>query len=197
MTVISDRGTLTKQAGSPALKGHEPNSDGACMRNTSQVGEASVAHIMAALAAPGRQILLPFGDSKRYDLVIEEEDGRFFRIQCKTGRVHRGSLRFPTCSHTNVRPGTPARGYRGQVDFFGVYCPAVKKVYLVPVNDVPVGEACLRLTAPENNQRSGIRWARDYELGGVAQLGARVNGIHEVRGSNPLASTCSSVGELF
>ncbi len=27
-------------------------------------------------------------------------------------------------------------------------------------------------------------------LGGVAQLGERVNGIHEVRGSIPLASIC-------
>src|SRR5215208_8271508 len=30
----------------------------------------------------------------------------------------------------------------------------------------------------------------DNSCGGVAQLGERVNGIHEVRGSIPLASTC-------
>jgi hypothetical protein len=32
-------------------------------------------------------------------------------------------------------------------------------------------------------------WFRRTDFGGVAQLGERVNGIHEVRGSIPLAST--------
>jgi hypothetical protein len=32
-------------------------------------------------------------------------------------------------------------------------------------------------------------WFRRRDFGGVAQLGERVNGIHEVRGSIPLAST--------
>ena len=31
-------------------------------------------------------------------------------------------------------------------------------------------------------------WFRRSDFGGVAQLGERVNGIHEVRGSIPLAS---------
>src|SRR5204862_1822836 len=36
--------------------------------------------------------------------------------------------------------------------------------------------------------RRAVFGAREY-AGGVAQLGERVNGIHEVRGSIPLAST--------
>src|SRR5262249_42945558 len=143
-----------------------------------------------ALVRLGKFVLLPFGDSKRYDLVIEEQDGSFRRIQCKTGRIYRGSLWFATCSvDSRSGEGTIRRGYRGEMYFFGVYCPANNKVYLVPVDAVPIGEAVLRLELPKNRQKSRIRWASQYELGAVAQLGARVNGIHEVTGSIPVSST--------
>src|SRR6266550_8613633 len=52
-----------------------------------------------------------------------------------------------------------------------------------------------RLTPPKRPDkmpcsRRAVFGAREYS-GGVAQLGERVNGIHEVRGSIPLASTWS------
>ena len=50
---------------------------------------------------------------------------------------------------------------------------------------------CSRLTvaadSPSREARGVVRGGREYK-GGVAQLGERVNGIHEVRGSIPLAS---------
>lgn len=161
------------------------------MRNTGKTGELSVAQVLAALVKQGKTIPLPFGDHKRYDLVIEEPDGRFLRVQCKTARVYRGAIRFTTCSiDSRSSPGTVVRRtYRGEVELFEVYCPGNDKVYLVPVDDVPIGEAVLRLTVPKNDQQSRIRWAQPYELGAVAQLGARVNGIHEVTGSIPVSST--------
>ena len=53
------------------------------MRNTSRTGEITVARVLSTLVPIGKQVLLSFGDSKRYDLVIEEEAGRFLRVQCK------------------------------------------------------------------------------------------------------------------
>ena len=150
------------------------------MRNTSRVGEVTSSQVLAALIAAGKRVWLPFGDSSRSDLVVEEEDGRLLRVQCKTGRIVRGALYFPTCSfvarsRTGVK--TVRRPYRGEVDFFGVYCPDNGKVYLVSVNDVPTTGAFLRVEAPKNGQRTRINWAAQYEVGGVAQLGARLNGI--------------------
>jgi hypothetical protein len=135
--------------------------------------------------------LLPFADHRRYDLVFEDEKGHFFRVQCKTGWVTNGVLKFATSSvdSRSVKGRTLRKGYRGEIDFFGVYCPQTDKVYLVAVDEVPTIEAFLRLTNPRNNQTSKIRWASDYEIGGVAQLGARLNGIQQVEGSNPFAST--------
>ena len=51
----------------------------------------------------------------------------------------------------------------------------------------------LRLTPPRNAQRACINLADDYEFtGAVAQLGERVAGSHEVRGSSPLSSTSAA-----
>jgi len=50
----------------------------------------------------------------------------------------------------------------------------------------------LRLAPPRNNQRACINLAGDFDfIGAVAQLGERVAGSHEVRGSSPLSSTSS------
>jgi len=37
----------------------------------------------------GFPILLPFGDNRRYDMVVDVS-GSFLRVQCKTASVHRG-----------------------------------------------------------------------------------------------------------
>jgi hypothetical protein len=66
-----------------------------------------------------------------------------------------------------VKPGSGhiRRGYRGDVEYFAVYCPDNGKIYFVPVNDVPDGsKAKLRLRLPKNNQQQGILWAKCYEL---------------------------------
>src|SRR5262245_7012178 len=99
----------------------------------------------------GKFVLLPFGEGRRYDLVIEEDDGRFVLVQCKTGRIRQGAVRFLAYS-LNLLPGDQVsrRPYLGEVEFFGVYCPANGKVYLVPVEDVPQTEASLRLEPPRN-----------------------------------------------
>jgi hypothetical protein len=138
------------------------------MRNTSKVGEISIAQVTAAVVRAGKSILLPFGDHKRYDLVVEENDGRFLRVQCKTGKILKGVLWFPTCSiHPRARTGrkTTRKSYQGQVELFGVFCPDNDKVYLVPVKDVPQNAAFLRIEPPKNNQKKRIRWATDYEVG--------------------------------
>jgi ArsR family transcriptional regulator len=84
--------------------------------------------------------------------------GKLVKVQCKSGRERNGSIVFRTYS---VGRG-PARDYRGEVDVFGVYCHDRKEVYLVPVRDVPLRGASLRLTPPRNGQRSGIRMAAHY-----------------------------------
>lgn len=54
------------------------------------LGELSEASIVLALLRHDLTVLRPYGDSQRYDLVVEQNE-RFFRVQCKTGRLSRGS----------------------------------------------------------------------------------------------------------
>ena len=126
----------------------------------SQIGERTEAAALAALVCAGKQVLLPFGEQRRYDLAYEE-DGRLVKVQCKTGRLHDGIIDFRTMSI--VRGAI--RDYLEDVDFFAVYCHELGNVYLVPVRDVPArSRACLRIDRPRNSQRSRIRWADPYLL---------------------------------
>ena len=125
----------------------------------SQVGERAEAAVLAALACSGKEVLLPFGGQRRYDLAFVE-DGRLWKVQCKAGRERNGVIQFRTYS---VGRG-PCRDYAEDADLFGVYCHERQEVYLVPVSDVPSRGAHLRLKPPLNGQVSGIRWASDYLL---------------------------------
>jgi hypothetical protein len=132
-------------------------------RNSKSVGDITQLQVMAALLKQGKQVLMPFGDNSRYDLVVDQ-NGSFTRVQCKTGRIDRGAVVFSVASSQYHRGGK-RENYRGQVDAFGVFCPENDKVYIIPIDDLPlVREAKLRLTPPRNSQVNGIRWAAKYEV---------------------------------
>jgi hypothetical protein len=126
-------------------------------------GNRTEARILAALLERYDTVLLPYGGNCRYDLAIDD-GGRLLRVQCKTGRIRGGCIVFPTCSSlAHRKPGTyPA--YHDQADFFGVWCPATKTAYLVPVAEVGDSMGSLRIKPTKNRQATGIRWAKDYEL---------------------------------
>jgi PD-(D/E)XK endonuclease len=112
---------------------------------------------------------MPFGENTRYDLVID--DGQALaRVQCKTGRLRNGAVRFAVCSFYghHPHPSDVQRDYHGEVDYFCVHCPETGGVYLVPIEDLPVRrQAALRVDPTRNGQRCKIRSASEYEVGRV------------------------------
>jgi PD-(D/E)XK endonuclease len=133
------------------------------------IGAISQAKIATALLEAGMYLLLPCMRELRYDMVIEDAEGRFLRVQCKTAQLHGGAIWFRPQSLRAAKRGTNwrriAAGYEGEIDCFGVYCPDNGKVYLVPIADVIGHSGCfLRIDPPKNNQQKGIRWAKDYEV---------------------------------
>jgi PD-(D/E)XK endonuclease len=146
------------------------------------IGDRSTLAIMLALSEAGYALYVPFGENTRCDLLIEDGE-RISRVQCKTGRLRKGAVVFPVCStyghHRN--PATARRTYDGQVDYFAVYCPETRLVYLVPIEDVPTrASATLRVAPPRNGQRRLIRSAAAYEL---QPLRAGLRGPSGARGS--------------
>ena len=127
------------------------------------VGRRSEAAIAGELMRRGFEVLQPMSVNSRYDLVVDFGD-HFARIQCKTGRLRKGVVTFSTVStRTNTR-GFYVRDYAGEVEYFGVYSPALDKVYLVPIEECPRGAGSLRVEPCRNAQAQGVRWAADFEL---------------------------------
>lgn len=137
-------------------------------QNPKAVGERSEAIIIAKLVEVGYNVLTPFGDNQRYDLVIEDADGQFWRVQCKTGRSNGEYIEFaPASLYYHTRAGKTTHGsksYHGQIDYFAVYCPETKGVYLIPVDHAGASQMNLRLTPTANKQKKRVRWAKDYEI---------------------------------
>jgi hypothetical protein len=133
------------------------------------VGDRTTLAVIAGLHSAGYDVLLPFGENTRYDLVIDG-GGRLARVQCKTGRLREGAIRFNTCSsyahHSNPRASN--RDYLGQVDFFAVHCSDTGGVYLVPIGDLPTKRtATFRVAPARNSQIRGIRQAAKYRVASV------------------------------
>jgi hypothetical protein len=101
----------------------------------------------------------------RYDLIFESEN-KFYKVQVKSAKYHpdRGTINVQTRS-TNPRTNE-IRTYKGQIDYFGIYCPQLDKCYLIPEEDVPNGgtNILIRINPPKNNQTLKVNWAKDYEI---------------------------------
>jgi len=130
--------------------------------DTKGKGDQTEGIVLAALLCLGKSVLLPFGENHRYDLVVEDGE-RFLRVQCKTGRLRDGVIKFNTASTHGHRGGARV-SYRGQVDLFGVYCPDTGKTYFVPVMDVGAAEGYLRVDPARSGRKKGVKYAADFEM---------------------------------
>ena len=135
-------------------------------RDTNSIGDISEAAIITRLLQLGYVVLTPYGGNQRYDLVIEDTDGQFWRIQCKSARTNEGGtvLSFNTSISNVTGQNRQPRNYRGQCDYFAAYCEELNKVYLIPVDEVGTTKVNLRLVPAKNNQEMYVRWAKDYEI---------------------------------
>ncbi|MBV8068142.1 MAG: hypothetical protein JO113_09195 [Candidatus Eremiobacteraeota bacterium] len=131
------------------------------MRDTKSVGELSELIVALALTRVGYVIAKPLGENARYDLVIDR-DGRLSRVQVKTGRLRNGAILFNTYSSHTHRKGVACRPYTNEIDFFGVYCPELGSVYLIPIADTARLSGTIRVKATKNGQCSQVRWAQPY-----------------------------------
>ena len=103
----------------------------------------------------GYNVLRPVSTLSRYDLVIEDAEGQFWRVQ-----VNFNMISSPCYT------GRRSKGYKGECDYFGVYFEPTDGVYLVPIDEVKNTACTLRLepTFQKGGKRSDTRMAYDYEL---------------------------------
>lgn len=139
---------------------------GRVRRDTNAIGEISESAITTRFLKLGYDVFIPYGRNQRYDLVIENAEGKFWRIQCKTARLEDNGtvVAFHTSSNNVALKNKRRHHYRGQCDYFAAYCEDINQVYLVPVDQVGITKVNLRLVPSKNNQEKNVRWAKDYEL---------------------------------
>lgn len=134
------------------------------MKDTTRRGDLTELEVMTALARQGKMLLRPVSSATRYDVLIDNEDGTFTRVQCKTGRLRNGRIEFSAYSVSghNIRPNR----YHGQIDAFGVHCPETGATYLVPMDALGSvgGTPYLRVTPAKNGQKRRVRLACDYVI---------------------------------
>lgn len=131
-------------------------------RDTKRIGDISEARVLLALTEAGYRVSKPFGENCRYDLVADDGE-RLLRIQVKTGRLRGGVIAF-NCYSSHAHRGGKMRPYFGQIEFLAVYCPQLKKVYLLPEEELTASVAHLRVSPTRNNMEKTIRWAHRFEL---------------------------------
>jgi hypothetical protein len=139
--------------------------------STNQKGAIAEAEISRAAAWAGMDVYRPLFEHGRADLVLDTARG-LLRVQCKWGQLSDGVVQ--ACLSTSRF--TPSNGYvrttygADEIDAVAVYCAGLDKCYLLPVALI-AGQTYinLRVDPSKNNQRLGLKWARDYELGAIAQ----------------------------
>ncbi len=134
--------------------------EGFTVKDTHGVGNIAEIEVTRSLIRAGYIVSHPFGEGCKYDLVADKGD-KLLRVQVKTGSLKEGAVRSKC--FTVARSGENV-SYKDFVDAYGIYCADTDKTYLVPVEDAPTMELSLRVLATKNNQSTGVRWAKDYEI---------------------------------
>lgn len=135
-------------------------------RDPNQIGAISEAIITTRFIKLGYIVSIPYGGNQRYDLLVENDDGKFWRMQCKTARMENSGavLSFNTSIRNVTGKNRQPRDYRGQCDFFAVCYPKLDQVYLVPVDQVGTTIGRLRLIPATGKEKAPVLWAKDFEL---------------------------------
>lgn len=130
--------------------------------NTKQVGDETEATYLSALIAGGYSVAIPFGDNDRYDLLVDT-GAELLRVQCKTGWMEDGCIRFKTHSKTTVDGEVTLTGYDGEVDVFAVRCKDDGALYWVPQEEASTRNTYLRVDDPEIDHPA-VRLADEYRF---------------------------------
>ncbi|MFH1046749.1 MAG: group I intron-associated PD-(D/E)XK endonuclease [Patescibacteria group bacterium] len=129
------------------------------MTNKKRCGDVAELQVASHLTKEGWQVLFPYGEYCRYDIVAEKH-GRFIKVQVKYVTPKNGTLTINCKSSNNwsVKPYT-----KEEIDCIVAYDSLSEEIYFIDVKDIKKSELRLRLGPTRNNQKVGVRLADDYK----------------------------------
>lgn len=133
--------------------------------NTKQVGNLTELQCAARLYELGCAVSIPFGNSEKYDLIIDIND-KLYKVQCKHSSEYfddNGELEYikfkTTWQSHNKNSWTQYKYQENEIDFFATFYNS--ECYLIPWSECST-EKRLRLKPPKNKQTKGVSFLSDY-----------------------------------
>ncbi|MBI5144170.1 MAG: hypothetical protein HZA30_03790 [Candidatus Omnitrophica bacterium] len=114
--------------------------------------------VASKLLKMGWNVLFPFGENNRYDLVAEK-NSKFVKVQVKYVTPRKGVLDVNCRSSNNwsIDKYTPR-----QVDFIAAYDSKNNGVYFIPSEKFNATRIKLRVKPTKNKQELNIKYAKDF-----------------------------------
>jgi len=129
------------------------------MIKSKQIAREAELRFAAELTRKGWEIFFPYGEDSPIDILAHKK-GEFMKIQIKATKIKCGAI---ACKLRSTNNWQNKKYKLGEIDVFGFYDYEAKKGYLVPIKEVlNKSEIKLRIDLPRNNQKKGIRYAKDY-----------------------------------
>lgn len=135
------------------------------MKNSKEIGNLTELQCITGLYELGCDVSIPFGNSQKYDLIIDW-NGTLYRVQVKHASevVEDGktiSFSFKTRWQSHNTSGYTQTSYTKQdTDFFATFNNG--KVFLIPIEECSGAEKTIRWIPPKNGQKKGINMAENY-----------------------------------
>ena len=133
--------------------------------NSKQVGNLTELQCITALYELGCDISLPFGNSQKYDLIMDYQN-KLYKVQVKHANEHWEENVLTHFEIITRWQGHNASGYtqtsytKEDIDLFATFCQG--KVYLIPIEECGGALKNIRFVPPKNGQVKGINFAKDY-----------------------------------
>ena len=119
------------------------------------IGEISECVVAAHLLQLGYSVSIPFGNTQKYDLVLDDGN-KLWRVQVKTGRLVDGTVRFATVARNAING--KRKGYVGQADLLMIFCPENDKIYAMAIDgETNKAGMYLRVDRPRSGSLSRIK----------------------------------------
>ena len=138
---------------------------GVLFLDTKKIGNLTELQCMTYLYELGYAISIPFGNSEKYDFIIDVNDV-LYKIQCKHSSEYKDEqgnikyIKFKSTWQSHNAKGYSRQKYQlNEIDFFATFYQ--NRCYLIPAKECSY-EKRLRLETTKNNQLKGISYLSNY-----------------------------------
>ena len=130
-----------------------------------RIGNAVELNCISYLYSLGCDVSIPFGDSLRYDLIIDYKN-KLYRVQCKHANPTYidntvASISIKTARESGRSVRKSIHYTKEDIDFFATFFN--EKCYLIPVEETASRTKILRFLAPRSGLTQGVSFASTYE----------------------------------